>query len=290
LKQPLIPNLVKHLPYPCFIVDQKLRPVFINEAALETFESTDALVEECLVAPDFSLHQPCKYVVEHMGQSLRITSILDEHQIIVFVNKLEPDSHVRNEASPLHPAREALLKNLQNLLNTTRGYAELITVMLDEETAVSGERLAAVRRYEQHLNDHLTDMEALLADPLTHSADSRLETAMRPRAIVFFENQIRGELIAELFAAQGMEVSLAANSEAALEQVNGSEHEVQLGVFDQAGPATEQLLKRHPRSMVIYCNAEIELDDDNPRIGRVPDQPLDINDVLRVSVKMLSQF
>lgn len=290
MKEPLIPNLVKHLPHPCFIVDQKLQPVFINSAARDAFESTDALVEECLVAPDFSLHQPSKYVVEHMGQSLSITSILDEHQVIVFVDKFETDSHDWNEADALQPGREALLKNLQNLLNTTRGYAELITVMLEEETAVSGERLAAVRRYEQHLNDHLTDMEALLADPLTASADFGLEQAMCPRAIVFFENKIRGELIAELFAAQGMEVSLAENAEDALEQVNGSEHELQLGVFDQAGPATDQLLKRHPRSMVIYCNTEIEIDNDNPRIGRVTDQPLDINEVLRASVKMLSQF
>jgi hypothetical protein len=289
LKEPLIPNLVKHLPYPCFMVDKKLQPVFINKAAREAFESMDALVQECLVAPDFSLHQPCNYVVEHREQSLSITSILDEQQVIVFVDRLETDSLAWNEANPLQAGRGALLNNLRSLLNTTRGYAELITVMLEEETAVSGERLAAVRRYEQHLNDHLTDMEALLADPLTENADASLEQAMRPRAIVFFENQIRGELIAELFAAQGMEVSLAANSEDALGQVNGGEHEVQLGVFDQAGPATDQLLKRHPGSIVIFCNTETEIDD-NPRIGRVTDQPLDINEVLRVSVKMLSQF
>jgi len=283
-------NLVKRMPYPCFVVNQELQVLLINPAAHDAFESAEAMVAECLVAPDFILHSPCQYGVEFQGETLRVTSVLEDSLVLVFIDQPESDSSSWSQAEQLQPGLAVLLKKLQNLLNTTRGYAELITVMLEEETAVTGERLAAVRRYEQHLNDHLTDMEALLADPLTENADASLERSMRPRAIVFFENQIRGELIGELFAAQGMEVSLAVTSEEALDQVKGSEHEVQLGVFDQPGPATEQLLKRHPRSIVIYCNAEAGDDQENPRIGWVSDQPLDINEVLTASVKMFSQF
>ena len=163
-------------------------------------------------------------------------------------------------------------------------------VMLEEEVVVTGERLAAVRRYEQSVNDHLTDMEALLAHPSRDAADYNLDQVFRPKAIVFFHNLVRGQLIAELFAAQGMEVCLASSASDALKLTDNNDREAQLGVFDQPGPAAEQLLKCHPRSILLYCNASIDIDTENPRIGKVTDQPMDINEVLRASVEMLSRF
>ena len=290
MTEPQIPIAIQSMPWPCFVVNHDLEVVYVNQALNQAFDSTDEVVAACLGADKFDPNQAGSYSFAYGTNSLKVTYVVDDDVIILFVEA--PDSAAQTPNGGAEPVKnqEKLRHNLQSLVTTARGYAELIAVMLEEEGVVTGERLAAVRRYEQSVNDHLTDMDALLAHPSRDAADYNLDQVFRPKAIVFFHNLVRGQLIAELFAAQGMEVCLASSVSDALKLTDNNDREAQLGVFDQPGPAAEQLLKCHPRSILLYCNASIDIDTENPRIGKVTDQPMDINEVLRASVEMLSRF
>jgi len=290
LTEPQIPIALQSMPWPCFVVNRDLEVVYVNRALNLVFDSADEVIAACLAADKFDPHQAGSCSFAYGTSSLKVTYVVDDDVITLFVEA--PDSAAQTPDGGAEPDKNQgkLRHNLQSLVTTARGYAELIAVMLEEEGVVTGERLAAVRRYEQSVTDHLTDMEALLAHPSRDAADYDLDQVFRPKAIVFFHNQVRGELIAELFAAQGMEVCLASSASDALKLADNNGREAQLGVFDQPGPAAEQLLKCHPKSILLYCNASIEIDTENPRIGKVTDQPMDINEVLRASVEMLSQF
>lgn len=290
MTEPQIPIVLQSMPWPCFVVNHDQEVVYVNQALNQVFDSADEVVAACLAADTYDPQKSGYCSFAYGTSSLKVTYVVDDDVITLFVEVPDSAAQARDGGAEPDKNQEKLLHKLQNLVTTARGYAELIAVMLEEEVVVTGERLAAVRRYEQSVNDHLTDMEALLAHPSRDAADYNLDQVFRPKAIVFFHNLVRGQLIAELFAAQGMEVCLASSASDALKLTDNNDREAQLGVFDQPGPAAEQLLKCHPRSILLYCNASIDIDTENPRIGKVTDQPMDINEVLRASVEMLSRF
>jgi hypothetical protein len=134
------------------------------------------------------------------------------------------------ELQSLKKPQRQLIQTLQNMVSTAKGYSELIAVMLEENQLVAGERLAAIRRYEQYVNDHLMDMEGLLGQASSSKLlmGAQLADEAPLIALVSLSNPVRSELVAELFRAQGMTARIAEGPRlaAAVLQENAKGHPI----------------------------------------------------------------
>jgi hypothetical protein len=198
------------------------------------------------------------------------------------------------ELQSLKKPQRQLIQTLQNMVSTAKGYSELIAVMLEENQLVAGERLAAIRRYEQYVNDHLMDMEGLLGQAASSKLlmGAQLADEAPLIALVSLSNPVRSELVAELFRAQGMTARIAESSRLAAAVLQENPKGIRLLVTDDAVGGLPQWREANLDASIIVCgdfSARAALAADfADRCRALPDHPMDINQMLRAAIDLLN--
>ena len=205
---------------------------------------------------------------------------LGDEGVLIGLMPAEPVSSGRDAAKE----HKRLLLALQNIVSTTKGYAELIAVMLEENLIVAGDRLEAIRRYEQYVSDHLQDMEALVESALDRKPMAQLLDQGNPQlALVHFELPVQGEVVAELLRAQGLVVTQAASIEAAKQILREQGAAIDLLVvdrfFDEVSPWLD---KDDERQLILFGRQTFE----HQRARCLMGPKLDINHILRSVIEL----
>jgi len=274
-----ISTLVDSLPFPAQWLDEKYQPCHVNDA-YDVLLTLDATLTEQLVHRliegqsdnDFSVvEQPFEFWQFSLGR---------EGWLVGLMPRAESALSERESAKD----QKRLLLALQNIVSTTKGYAELIAVMLEENLIVAGERLEAIRRYEQYVSDHLQDMEALVESALDRRPMAQLLEQEHPQLVlVCFDLAIQGEVVAELFRAQGMVVTQAISKEAATQILREQGSAFDLLVIDSWFDAAGHWLDASDDRRMILCNSQAF---DHPRARLLAAPALDMNHLLRAAIEL----
>jgi hypothetical protein len=274
-----ITALVDSLPFPALWLEKRYEPRHVNDAfdVLLTLDATltDQLVHRLIEGQgdhDFSL----------VDQSFEFWqfSLGTKGWLVGLMPRAESALSERESAKD----QKRLLLALQNIVSTTKGYAELIAVMLEENLIVAGERLEAIRRYEQYVSDHLQDMEALVESALDRRPMAQLLEQEHPQLVlVCFDLAIQGEVVAELFRAQGMVVTQATSKEAATQILREQGSAFDLLVIGDWFDAAGHWLDASDDRRMILCNGRAF---DHPRARLLSAPKLDMNHLLRAAIEL----
>ena len=282
--------LIQALPMPCFVLDIDGALACFNQAARVEFEDPGQVLEHCLEHCREFPDEVGNFESEFQGIPMTGTYLKDGERCLVFLESHQELHRLQNEVQKLKKPHKHLIQALQNLVATTKGYSELIAVMLEENQLVAGERLAAVRRYEQYVNDHLVDMEGLLDEATQGKPFSAkpFESSDHPIALVCLSNAVRSELVAELFLAQGMVAEVAESLEDVSARLMSQAEDVRLLVIDQPIQALEPWLRHHPEASMILLGDHSMEADLGERCCQLTDSPMDINQLLKAAINLLN--
>ena len=282
--------LIQALPMPCFVLDVDGALACFNQAARVEFEDPGQVLEHCLEHCREFPDEVGNFESEFQGIPMTGTYLKDGERCLVFLESHQELHRLQNEVQKLKKPHKHLIQALQNLVATTKGYSELIAVMLEENQLVAGERLAAVRRYEQYVNDHLVDMEGLLDEATQGKPFSAkpFESSDHPIALVCLSNAVRSELVAELFLAQGMVAEVAESLEDVSARLMSQAEDVRLLVIDQPIQALEPWLRHHPEASMILLGDHSMEPDLGERCCQLTDSPMDINQLLKAAINLLN--
>ncbi|MEJ6671919.1 MAG: hypothetical protein QNL18_13405 [Pseudomonadales bacterium] len=286
--------LIQALPMPCFVLDSDLKLVCFNQAARAEFENPEHVLSHCLTACSEFLDEVGSYESEFEGVPITLTYVKDDARYLLFLAHHQELSLLQVELQSLKKPQRQLIQTLQNMVSTAKGYSELIAVMLEENQLVAGERLSAIRRYEQYVNDHLMDMEGLLGQ----AANSKLLMGAQLAdeapliALVSLSNPVRSELVAELFRAQGMTARIAKTPALAAAALLENHLGIRLLVSDAAVGGLSEWREANPEASMIVCGGFSARDEISTaffdRCRALPDQPMDINQMLRAAIDLLN--
>ncbi len=282
--------LIQALPMPCFVLGIDGSLACFNQAARVEFEDPEKVLAHCLKGCSEFPDEVGNFESEFEGIPMTGTYLKDDDRCLVFLESHQELHRLQSEVQKLKKPQKHLIQALQNLVATTKGYSELIAVMLEENQLVAGERLAAVRRYEQYVNDHLIDMEGLLEEATQGRTLSvtPFESSAQPIALVCLANAVRSELVAELFLAQGMAAEISDTIDDVSARLNDKPDEVRLLVVDQAIPELEAWLKGHQEASVILLGDQSTESALGERCCRLTDSPMDINQLLKAAINLLN--
>ncbi len=282
--------LIQALPMPCFVLDVDGALACFNQAARVEFEDPGQVLEHCLEHCREFPDEVGNFESEFQGIPMTGTYLKDGERCLVFLESHQELHRLQNEVQKLKKPHKHLIQALQNLVATTKGYSELIAVMLEENQLVAGERLAAVRRYEQYVNDHLVDMEGLLDEATQGKPFSAkpFESSDHPIALVCLSNAVRSELVAELFLAQGMVAEVAESLEDVSARLMSQAEDVRLLVIDQPIQALEPWLRHHPEASMILLGDHSMEPDLGERCCQLTDSPMDITQLLKAAINLLN--
>jgi hypothetical protein len=186
---------------------------------------------------------------------------------------------VQRQVQNLKKPQRKYLHQLGNLISTTLGYSELVGLMLDEDSMITDERLNALKRYQKEMNAGLQQAEALLQRE-QHGPVAVKGVGMSNRHIlVVQEKAARTELFVELLRSQHFKVTSFLDAEAAIEFVNMNGEMVDLAIVSRIDALTHLLLESNSTVEIIVCASET-LAFDETRMHALPDNPLDINELL----------
>ena len=274
-----ITELVDSLPFPALWLEKRYEPRHVNDAfdVLLTLDATltDQLVHRLIEGQsdhDFSLvEQSFEFWQFSLGTKGWLVGLMPQAESALSERESAKD-------------QKRLLLALQNIVSTTKGYAELIAVMLEENLIVAGERLEAIRRYEQYVSDHLQDMEALVESALDRRPMAQLLEQEHPQLVlVCFDLAIQGEVVAELFRAQGMVVTQATSKEAATQILREQGSAFDLLVIGDWFDAAGHWLDASDDRRMILCNGRAF---DHPRARLLSAPKLDMNHLLRAAIEL----
>ncbi|MCH1556403.1 MAG: hypothetical protein L7T26_09255 [Pseudomonadales bacterium] len=282
--------LIQALPMPCFVLDDDGALACFNQAARVEFEDPEQVLAHCLEHCSEFPDEVGNFESEFQGIPMTGTYLKEGDRCLVFLESHQELHRLQNEVQKLKKPQKHLIQALQNLVATTKGYSELIAVMLEENQLVAGERLAAVRRYEQYVNDHLVDMEGLLEEATQGKPFSAtpFESSDHPIALVCLSNAVRSELVAELFMAQGMAAETSESLVDVSDRLLRQPEDVRLLVIDQPIEALGAWLRHHPEASVILLGDHSEASDLGDRSCLLTDSPMDINQLLKAAINLLN--
>ena len=273
-----IKALINHLPFAVQWLNIDRERIHMNDA-LDVLLTLDATLGDQLVHYSENSSEPLYVLIGEQKLEAWAWELGDEG-VLIGLMPAEPSSSERDAAKE----HKRLLLALQNIVSTAKGYAELIAVMLEENLIVAGDRLEAIRRYEQYVSDHLQDMEALVESALDRKPMAQLLDQGDPQlALVHFELPVQGEVVAELLRAQGLVVTQAASIGAAKQILREQGAAIDLLVvdrfFDEVSPWLD---KDDERQLILFGRQTFE--HQRARCLRGP--KLDINHVLRSVIEL----
>ena len=273
-----IKALINNLPFAVQWLNIDRERIHMNDA-LDVLLTLDATLGDQLVHYSEDSSEPLYVLIGEQKLEAWAWELGDEG-VLIGLMPAEPSSSERDAAKE----HKRLLLALQNIVSTAKGYAELIAVMLEENLIVAGDRLEAIRRYEQYVSDHLQDMEALVESALDRKPMAQLLDQGNPQlALVHFELPVQGEVVAELLRAQGMVVTQTASIEAAKQILREQGAAIDLLVvdrfFDEVSPWLD---KDDERQLILFGRQTFE----HQRARCLMGPKLDINHILRSVIEL----
>ena len=274
-----ITALIDSLPFPALWLEKRYEPRHVNDA-FDVLLTLDATLTDQLVHRLIEGESDRDFTLVEQSFEFWQFSLGSMGWLVGLMPRAESALSERESAKD----QKRLLLALQNIVSTTKGYAELIAVMLEENLIVAGERLEAIRRYEQYVSDHLQDMEALVESALDRRPMAQLLEQEHPQLVlVCFDLAIQGEVVAELFRAQGMVVTQATSKEAATQILREQGSAFDLLVIDDWFDAAGHWLDASDDRRMILCNGRAF---DHPRARLLSAPKLDMNHLLRAAIEL----
>ncbi len=274
-----ITALVDSLPFPALWLEKRYEPRHVNDA-FDVLLTLDATLTDQLVHRLIEGESDRDITLVEQSFEFWQFSLGPKGWLVGLMPRAESALSERESAKD----QKRLLLALQNIVSTTKGYAELIAVMLEENLIVAGERLEAIRRYEQYVSDHLQDMEALVESALDRRPMAQLLEQEHPQLVlVCFDLAIQGEVVAELFRAQGMVVTQATSKEAATQILREQGSAFDLLVIGDWFDAAGHWLDASDDRRMILCNGRAF---DHPRARLLSAPKLDMNHLLRAAIEL----
>jgi CheY-like chemotaxis protein len=196
----------------------------------------------------------------------------------------------RQLKSGKQPERK-FVHDLSNALTTTIGYTELINMMLEEHDEFSGERLAAIRRYEAEVFDGLRRADAIIKNK-KQAASQKFSPAIplnRKHVMVVDDEAQITEFLSELLKAKQYKVTAFTESVDALGYYKENWQNVDLVIMDQVMPemsgimlATELLSYDRSQPIVLCTGDQMMIQEQSAgklNIKHFLSKPIDITEL-----------
>ena len=176
-----IPSLIDRLPFAVQWLNAERQRLHMNDA-FDVLLALDATLGDQLVHYLDDTSEPLHVLVGEQRLETWVWNLGSDGVLIGLMPAIES---ISPSAIPPKSTSDCCSRCKTSFHN--QGYAELIAVMLEENLIVAGERLEAIRRYEQYVSDHLQDMEALVESALDRKPMAQLLEQGNPQlALVHF--------------------------------------------------------------------------------------------------------
>ncbi len=214
----------------------------------------------------------------------------DQSMTLTFENVSEIAALASQLKTAKTPERR-FVHEISNAMTTTIGYTELIKMMIEEHEELSGERLAAVRRYQEEVFEGLRRADTLIKNRRMGAAQqvSAAVPIQRKHVLVVDDEPQITEFLSELLTARHYKVTAFTDGKSALEYYKEHHEEVDLVIMDQVMPemsgislATELLSLDLHQPIVLCTGDEMMIKEQsagNLRIRHFLSKPIDINEL-----------
>ena len=180
------------------------------------------------------------------------------------------------------------LHQMHNLVSTTLGYAELVGLMLEENTSLSGERLSAVRRYQNEIGTGLRQSENIILQEKRGAAPySDVTSSSIQHVLVVHDEPTRVALLVELLQSQQYKVTSFSDLDSATKYSSMNAKSIDLAVLGSADKLVDYLLEANTQIQILVCSSEQVCFEDD-RLHSIADTPLDINELVLTVQKIRS--
>lgn len=215
----------------------------------------------------------------------------DDHLVMFSIENITELVALGTQLKTARQPERKFVHEISNALTTTIGYTELIKMMLEEHEEFSGERLAAIRRYEHEVFEGLKRADGLIRQRRQNTAQqipAAIPMKRKHVVVVDDERQIT-EFLSELLKARHYKVTPFTDGKSALEFYKEHQEEVDLVIMDQVMPemsgialATE-LLSLNLEQPIVLCTGDQGLIQEQSagklRIEHFLSKPIDINEL-----------
>ncbi len=192
---------------------------------------------------------------------------------------------VQHQLQTLNKPDRKFLHKLNNLVSTTLGYCELVELMLEENPVLNGERLKAVRGYQQEINSGLRLTENHVQRERHTTIPSDSGRGGKQHALAVNSDTLRLEYLVELLQSQQFKVTSFTDSKAAREFMSLNPERINVAVVGEEQDLAEYLLEINSSLNILICaNTEPAIRD--RRIHFIPDRPLDINILMKALLEI----
>jgi len=187
---------------------------------------------------------------------------------------------IQSQLQQLKKPERKFLHQMGNLVSSTIGYVELVELMLDESTVLSGERLVAIKRYQGEIGTSLRKTENIIQNEkrgaMPYSGNFGSSTQ---HVLVVHPDPTRVELLAELLRSQQYKVTTFSDTEAATKFARLNGEFLNLAILSESNKLADYLLKASDTLQLLICASE-KPEIENSRVSTITDKPLDMNEFL----------
>jgi hypothetical protein len=187
---------------------------------------------------------------------------------------------IQSQLQQLKKPERKFLHQISNLVSSTIGYVELVELMLEENTVLNGERLAAIKRYQSEIGAGLRQSENIIQHeksgvmPYSDNLGSSTQ-----HVLVVHPDPTRVELLAELLQSQLYKVTTFSDAEAATKFARLNGESLNLAILCGSNQLADYLLEVNTSLRVLICTNE-KSNFESSRIYTITDTPLDMNELL----------
>lgn len=230
------------------------------------------------------------------GRTLELTASGPQGQgwstlfIVDISEKIALGRQLRTERQP----SRKLLYRLHSIVASMLGYTELITLMLDEEPLISGDRLSVIRLHHKEVREGLQSLARLLKVERQggRRPGSNTIPLNPPHIVVIDDEPAITAFIAELMKGLRYRVSAFTDPQAALLHCQEHSERVDLVIVDHSLPSAPEgscvarLLGLPGDFPIVICS---ESADDLPHSVRTHlcHKPIDISDLTRIVADLI---
>ncbi len=225
-----------------------------------------------------------------------VVSVLTEErrQFFFFTDVSEKNALSRQLRATQEPSKK-LLHQLHTANTTMIGYAELISVMLDEEESLDGERLTVVRRYHKEITRCQQTIDRLLkvARHGGRRPDAGATVPINRRHVVVIDDESEvAEYVTELMKGLQHRVTTFTDGDEAASFLKKNAESIDLVITDYNMPSVTGLdlaaqvhAVRESLPILICPEQELSLSDEEQLFQC--QKPLDINELIQIVTELV---
>lgn len=215
---------------------------------------------------------------------------IETGRTILFLNDISEKVALSRQLMSTRLPSKRLLHALQTANTTLLGYEELISVMLDEEPVVSGERLTVIKRYHKEMRRCLDTIERLLKMERLGGKrpEGRATPINRKHVVVIDDEIVIAEYLSELMRGMQYKVTIFADPREGLDFCIQNAASLHLVITDYRMPGLSGLdlattLHESRAELPVVVCAEERIDEVSANEQTyVCLKPLDINELTRM--------